>query len=116
MRTRPATSRILFVVAVFALIFGAAEINATAAGQIPTVAKDWHAHEITAVHSHGSDAAVSKARPLRRFAPVDLVLGAIVVLALWLSWPCATRKFRARKSEARFAIRRRGPPAFLAAA
>jgi hypothetical protein len=115
MRSRPAL-RILFVVAVFALIFGAAEINATAAGQIPTVAKDVHAHEITAVHSHGSDAAITKTRSPRRFASVDVVLGALVVLALGLSWPCATRRFRARPAIAWFSIRRRGPPAFLAAA
>jgi hypothetical protein len=106
----------LYVVAVFALLFGAAQADAHAT-PAPVVQNDRHASvEVGSAHDHGTEAGVAANRGIRRFAPFDLVLGTLVVLALWLSWPCATRKVRARPAIARFSIRRRGPPAFLAAA
>ncbi len=106
----------LYVVAVFALVFGAIQADAQESSS-PIANSDRHTSvEVGAMHDHGTEAGVATNRGLRRFAPFDLVLGTLVVLALWLSWPCATRKFRARPAVARFSIRRRGPPAFLAAA
>ena len=82
----------------------------------PVVAKDKQAIEVATTHEQVKNAGVANASRLRRFAPFDFVFGALFVLALCLSWPCATRVFRARRIVARFSIRRRGPPAFLAAA
>lgn len=108
-------ARVLFLVAALALVFGVAEAG-VATHAAPVVAKDKQAIEIATPHEQVKDAGVANASRLRRFAPFDIVFGALFVLALCLSWPCATRVFRARRIVARFSIRRRGPPAFLAAA
>ena len=116
MRVRPTLLRLLFVVAVFALLFGAAAADAAVAAPAPGAANDRHGVEIGATHEYANDAGVTNATRLRRFESVDVVLGTLVVLALWLSWPSATRVFRIRPPVARFSIRRRGPPSLLAAA
>lgn len=116
MRARPTFLRLLFVVAVFALLFGAAEAHVAAAAPTPPAGTESHGVEIGATHEYANDAGITNASRLRRFESVDVVLGVLVVLALWLSWPCATRVFRARPPVARFSIRRRGPPSLLTAA
>jgi hypothetical protein len=116
MRARPTPLRILFVAAVFTLVFGVAGADAATAAPTPAIASDRHAAEVGATHAQANEAGVTNAGRLRRFAPFGVVLGTLLVVVLWLSWPCATRVFRARPIVARFSIRRRGPPAFLAAA
>ena len=116
MRVRPTFLRCLFVVAVFALLFGAAEAHAASVAPAAAAVTDHQGVEIGATHEYANDAGITNASRLRRFESLDVVLGALVVLALWLSWPCAKRVFRARPPVARFSIRRRGPPALLAAA
>jgi hypothetical protein len=115
MGVRPTSSRFLFVVAAFALIFSAAVVDAAAATPAPVIANGGPAAEVGATHDSANEAGIANASRLRRFATVGAVLGTLLVVALWLSWPCATRVFHARPIVARFSIRRRGPPFLLAA-
>jgi hypothetical protein len=114
MRSRSIRFRLVFVVAAFALLFGAVEAHGSSGTASPVVENDRHGAEVGATNHHET-AGVANASRLRRFTPFDAVLGTLFVIALWLSWPCATRTRRIRSTVSRFSIRRRGPPSLLAA-
>jgi hypothetical protein len=109
-------ARLVLVVLGLSLLFVAADLGAQAASQATPGASERTSLEVSASPQTRVAAPVlSIVARVRRLATVGLSAIAVALLALWLSWPATTRPFHARRLFARFSIRRRGPPVFLAA-
>jgi hypothetical protein len=108
-------ARLLLVVLGLSLLFVAADFGAQAATKGAPGPTERTTHEVSSPRSKFEAPAISVVARARRLATVGLPAVAVALFALWLSWLATTRPFHGRRLFARFSIRRRGPPVFLAA-